>query len=1201
MNRQAILIGMSVCGLTAASALAFTGGIHIAMTQTALRNISTSTADGTLRFTGVSIDEIAQANKKTDAGFLTGSPPFSDSWRHFDSESFAVGSQALINQKDEIIRLLLSDEACAGQKARVTLGQALHAIQDFYTHSNWIVLHPGTINPALGVSTFGASTAAPCPLNPATYAAGLAQLTSGYWEGITGCAAIPMGKCRHGQSTVPGTGCTGTHQDDPSRPLHTQAASSARMGSEAFVQLILDDSRITASDAAKRKLMLHRGTLAFAIDDTGSMGEEIGEVVTQVTRIIASVTGTENEPAAYVFTRFGDPDVGPAIATTDAMDFLSALNALSPSGGGDCPELSQNGLLETLLASCDDTNVYLFTDASAKDAPVRYLANSYARAHRIRITTALTGTCSPIDPTYIANTQETGGQLFFLDQFEIGELFDLVQPQLSGNFVTVAQAQGSLAAHEQREIVAPVDPSLSQIVFSAAMDQKDAVTILRPNGQPVTAADPDAVLTAISGGCFATISAPASGNWTLQFRGTGQFVASVQGNSELSLQAFDLVQVGNPMHPAYWAIEGEPVVGATVTGMARMLGVANTAVFIAVDLAGNFIAALPLAMGDQLAAPNEFVGQFPVPALPFRVQVYGLDAAGIPYQRTFPPVFQARRVGVSVLTATEIPGLPAGRTTTVSFQVTNFGPQATFAITATDSRGYLSRREPPVVTLAQGTSQVVSLDLMVPPDAPLGQIVSITLTAAAGVDPSGSNSALLDLPVIAAGPLPPACCQPWDNGRADDRGGQLSQLNVDADWRPLVNVAFDDFWLCDGQVNLIDRVSGRMKTSALLPKFLVVILPDCDGKPDLLNPLGVAGLDGTRWDIDQEDVPFILGRIEFTDTGTPDADGLRPIDVVAHFDGKRLVLKGGAYWTAIVGISANLNQLDEFFWATSGNNVVKGRPGVFFDGDTCRTSDELCCGCTDYNFCVEGETCKILLDNGPPITSFGPIQFPGYSSIDNGSNSATRSRAADKLVIPPCTDFDLCYIEGWMWTNCDRIALQFFDDDCRCPDDSDTGGELRLADCVMSIGPTLNDPTGKPVTLKKAQFFFPIDDELVARIGRGRTNGFNVWLSLLALGDNRQNARGYFAIGGQCDQPCTNFGPACIRPAPFASTLWRSTTLAGTSVRGFDTAFLIAVRPEVESDDPTGQIACPADINRSGQVTVQDIFDFLAAWFAGCP
>jgi hypothetical protein len=29
--------------------------------------------------------------------------------------------------------------------------------------------------------------------------------------------------------------------------------------------------------------------------------------------------------------------------------------------------------------------------------------------------------------------------------------------------------------------------------------------------------------------------------------------------------------------------------------------------------------------------------------------------------------------------------------------------------------------------------------------------------------------------------------------------------------------------------------------------------------------------------------------------------------------------------------------------------------------------------------------------------------------------------------------------------------------------------------------------------------------------------------------------------------------------------------------------------------------ACPADFNNSGAVNIQDIFDFLTAWFAGCP
>ncbi|MBY0312252.1 MAG: hypothetical protein K2W85_09290 [Phycisphaerales bacterium] len=29
--------------------------------------------------------------------------------------------------------------------------------------------------------------------------------------------------------------------------------------------------------------------------------------------------------------------------------------------------------------------------------------------------------------------------------------------------------------------------------------------------------------------------------------------------------------------------------------------------------------------------------------------------------------------------------------------------------------------------------------------------------------------------------------------------------------------------------------------------------------------------------------------------------------------------------------------------------------------------------------------------------------------------------------------------------------------------------------------------------------------------------------------------------------------------------------------------------------------ACPADFNQSGTLDAQDIFEFLNAWFAGCP
>ncbi len=456
---------------------------------------------------------------------------------------------------------------------------------------------------------------------------------------------------------------------------------------------------------------------------------------------------------------------------------------------------------------------------------------------------------------------------------------------------------------------------------------------------------------------------------------------------------------------------------------------------------------------------------------------------------------------------------------------------------------------------------------------------------------------------LRVGPEKP-CCEPWDNGLPDGRGGQTSSIGVDADWKPMVNAAFDDMWLCEGSIYTINAISGVLNTNSALPKAIVAILPDCNGLPDIRRPLAVAGLRGTRFDVDQDDVPFVLGNVSIDDTGFPDADGFRPIRVNATFGAgadKPLVLKGGAYWVTIIGFSAALNPFDEFFWATSGNTFVKGRPGQFFDGVEFVGSEELCCGCTDYNFCVQGRECKILLDNGGPQAG-DFIVLPGSPSLQNGSNTQTRSRAADKIVLPPCQLVRPCYVEAWLWTNCDRAGLTFYNGGCACPPNGELGTEYLVSDCVMGTGTTVTEGN-VTLELKKFQWFFNNIPALENLIGRPNRNGANLFISVFGLGDNRQNARAYWAFNERCDRPCDlSFGPGCIRPAPADQNHWRSNqTVPTATILGHDYAFLVAIDDLDPRQPPVVTDTCRADIDRNGQLTVQDLFDFLAAWFAGCP
>jgi von Willebrand factor A domain-containing protein 7 len=82
-------------------------------------------------------DEIADANAKVDITDKHNAPS------HFDGESFQDGQDRLVSLRDSVKKALLAGD---GSGARQFLGQALHTVQDFYSHSNWIEMGNSDIN-----------------------------------------------------------------------------------------------------------------------------------------------------------------------------------------------------------------------------------------------------------------------------------------------------------------------------------------------------------------------------------------------------------------------------------------------------------------------------------------------------------------------------------------------------------------------------------------------------------------------------------------------------------------------------------------------------------------------------------------------------------------------------------------------------------------------------------------------------------------------------------------------------------------------------------------------------------------------------------------------------------------------------------------------------------------------------------------------
>src|SRR4029079_8800525 len=73
------------------------------------------------------IEQIADADAEVDQDQVT-------SAKHFDGESLPEGQARVVALLSDLQTALASNNAAG---ARSKLGQALHTIQDFYSHSNW--------------------------------------------------------------------------------------------------------------------------------------------------------------------------------------------------------------------------------------------------------------------------------------------------------------------------------------------------------------------------------------------------------------------------------------------------------------------------------------------------------------------------------------------------------------------------------------------------------------------------------------------------------------------------------------------------------------------------------------------------------------------------------------------------------------------------------------------------------------------------------------------------------------------------------------------------------------------------------------------------------------------------------------------------------------------------------------------------------
>src|SRR5262249_8380364 len=98
-----------------------------------------------------------------------------------------------------------------------------------------------------------------------------------------------------------------------------------------------------------------------------------------------------------------------------------------------CPVLTHHALYEAIRVIDPFGILYLFTNASAKDAQLEEAVKAWARAKSLAIHPKVTGSCSPLDPSYVSIADTTGGQALFMKPSEINDVSKLIDPLFSGD------------------------------------------------------------------------------------------------------------------------------------------------------------------------------------------------------------------------------------------------------------------------------------------------------------------------------------------------------------------------------------------------------------------------------------------------------------------------------------------------------------------------------------------------------------------------------------------------------------------------------------------------------------------------------------------------------------------------------------------------------------------------------------------------
>ncbi|XP_030621020.1 hemicentin-1 [Chanos chanos] len=377
-------------------------------------------------------------------------------------------------------------------------------------------------------------------------------------------------------------------------------------------------------------------TLAFVFDVTGSMYDDLKQVIDGASRILEKTLSRRTRPIKnFVLVPFHDPDIGPVSITTDPKKFQQDLQELFVQGGGDCPEMSIGAIKKALEVSLPGSFIYVFTDARAKDYRLKRDVLQLVQLKQSQVVFVLTGDCGDrTQPGYRAYEEiaaTSSGQIFHLDKQQVNEVLKWVEETVQAMKVHLLSSDHENAQESQWEV--PIDPSLKEVTVSLS-GPAPQIELTDPFGRTVGERHGLTELLNIPNSArVVNLKNLLPGPWTLKVSCSGRHTLRMTGVSNLDFRAgFSSVPVTEFNHT-----RERPIKGVPAHVMLKCSGLKPPGLISRMELVsagGRSLRTIPVPLpSDKGSSGIWTIPEFRTPSQSFFLKVSGKDGDGYNFQR----------------------------------------------------------------------------------------------------------------------------------------------------------------------------------------------------------------------------------------------------------------------------------------------------------------------------------------------------------------------------------------------------------------------------------------------------------------------------------------------------------------------------------------------------------------------------------------